>query len=358
MKYDKIFVGLAAFSISVLTFVATLSAAEGDLLDVRDSVDTPIPVIFDTDIGGDIDDAFALALFHNFESRGVCKLLGVTTTDVNPAVAGYVAAFNAWYGRPEIPVGVGIGREHDSYLSATTSQKNASGAFDYPIPEGFKAREAVPLLRELLAAAEDRSVVIVQVGSCSNLAALLDSPADGASPLVGRELVEKKVRLVSVMGGAFAVDKTAADYAKHREWNIICDVPAAQKFVREWPTEIVFSGYEIGDRIRMNPVNLKNDYSGRSKILYDSFGYWTKKNTNEGYDHRRPTWDLTSVLFVMRPEEGRGYYTLSEPGDVDFDDDGVTLFSPNPAGKRRCFLQDEAARVRVGEAFVNLCSEP
>ncbi|MBR0226239.1 MAG: nucleoside hydrolase [Thermoguttaceae bacterium] len=345
-------------AILAASFVSAALALDGDLLDVRDSADAPIPVIFDTDIGGDIDDAFALALFHNFESRGVCKLLGVTTTDVNPAVSGYVAAFNAHYGRPEIPVGVGVGRKDDSYLSGITSQKNASGALEYPIPEGFKAREAVPLLRELLAAAADRSVVIVQVGSCSNLAALLDSPGDAASPLVGRDLVEKKVRLVSVMGGAFAIDESAADYAKHREWNIICDIPAAQKLVREWPTEIVFSGYEIGDRIRMNPVNLKNDYSGRSKILHDSFGYWTAKNTKEGFDHRRPTWDLTAVLFVMRPESGRGYYTLSEPGDVEFDDDGVTRFTPNPEGKRRCYLQDEAARVRVGEAFVNLCSEP
>ena len=35
-------------------------AAQGDLLDVRDSSDAPIKIILDTDIGGDIDDAFAL----------------------------------------------------------------------------------------------------------------------------------------------------------------------------------------------------------------------------------------------------------------------------------------------------------
>ena len=357
MKHDRLAAAFLALS-TFFSFAPLAAAAEGDLLDVRDAVDAPIPVIFDTDIGGDIDDAFALALLHNFETRGVCKLLGVTTTDVNPAVAGYVAAVNANYGRPEIPVGVGIGRKDDSYLSGITSQKDASGALEYPIPEGFKAREAVPLLRELLAAAEDRSVVVVQVGACSNLAALLDSPGDAASPLSGRELVDKKVRLLSVMGGAFAVDESAASYATHREWNIICDVPAAQKLAREWPGEIVFSGYEVGDRIRMSPVNLKRDYSGRAKIVHDSFGYWTAKNTKEGFDHRRPTWDLTSVFFVLRPEEGRDYYTLSEPGDVDFDDDGVTRFTPNPEGKRRCFLVDETQRARVAEAFVNLCSEP
>ena len=356
MKSDLFFVVFATSLVFI--FCGALRAAEDELLDVRDSAADAIPVILDTDIGGDIDDSFAFALLHNFESRGVCKLIGVTTTDVNPSDVDYVAAFNANFGRPEIPVGIGAGRKDGSYLLRVTLQKDAQGALEYPIPDGFKAREAVPLLRELLAAAEDRSVVIVLLGPCSNLAALLDSSADAASPLTGRELVEKKVRLLSMMGGAFAVDKTAENYATHREWNIVCDIPSAQKLAREWPGEIVFSGYEVGDRIRINPVNLKRDYSRRAKIIHDAFGYWAAENTDEGFDHQRPTWGLTSVLFVLRPEEGRDYYTLSEPGDVDFDDDGVTRFTPNPEGKRRCFLVDEVQRVRVGEAFVNLCSEP
>lgn len=346
------------FAIVFFAVVSTSAAADGDLLDVRDSSSDPIPVIFDTDIGGDIDDAFALALLHVFEDRGVCKLLGVTTTDASPAAPGYIAAFNALYGRPDIPVGLGDGRLDDNYLSAITSQKDATGALEYPIPTNFQAREAVPLLRELLASAADHSVVVIQVGRCSNLAALLDTPGDEFSPLTGRELAAKKARLVSVMGGAFSVDPSAARYAKHREWNIINNIPAAQKFAREWPGDVAYSGYEIGDRVRMNPVNLQRDYSGRSKILHDSFGYWTSRTTKEGFNHRRPTWDLTSVLFVMRPEKDRGYYTLSERGTVDFDDDGVTIFTPDPNGRSRCFLQNETERARVGEAFVNLCSEP
>ena len=340
------------------TFCATTLAAEDDLLDVRDAQDEPVKLIFDTDIGSDIDDAFALGLIHALANRGVCELIGVTTTNATPATADYVAAVNANYGRPDIPVGLGKGIEADWYLTAPVAQKNDKGELAYPVPEGFRAQEAVPLLRKLLASAEDRSIVIVQVGGSCNLAALLDTPGDDISPMTGRELAEKKVRLVSVMGGAFAVDHTAENYRTHREWNIVCSIPDAQKFVREWPGEIVFSGFEIGDRIRMVPTNLKRDYSGRSRILHDSFGYWTAALTTEGFDHPRPTWDLTAVLFVLRPEEGRGYYTLSEPGDVDFDDNGVTLFTPNPNGKRRCYLQDDAARIRVQEAFVNLCSEP
>ncbi|MBQ6827177.1 MAG: hypothetical protein IJO46_04105, partial [Thermoguttaceae bacterium] len=87
-------------------------------------------------------------------------------------------------------------------------------------------------------------------------------------------------------------------------------------------------------------------------------GHWTSRNTKEGYDHRRPTWDLTSVLFVARPEAGRGYFTLSEAGEVAVREDGLTTFQADPNGRRRVFILDEAARIRVEEAFVNLCSEP
>ena len=40
----------------------------------------PVRIIFDTDMGNDIDDALALAVLHAFESRGEAKLLAVTLT--------------------------------------------------------------------------------------------------------------------------------------------------------------------------------------------------------------------------------------------------------------------------------------
>ncbi|MBQ4079481.1 MAG: nucleoside hydrolase, partial [Thermoguttaceae bacterium] len=84
----------------------TAYAAEGDLLDVRDSQDSPVKLIFDTDIGGDIDDAFALGLIHSLADRGRCELLGVTLTTASEWAAKFVAAENAVYGRPDIPIGL------------------------------------------------------------------------------------------------------------------------------------------------------------------------------------------------------------------------------------------------------------
>ena len=38
----------------------------------------PVPVIFDTDIGNDVDDCLALAILHAFESRGEARIAAVT----------------------------------------------------------------------------------------------------------------------------------------------------------------------------------------------------------------------------------------------------------------------------------------
>ncbi len=359
MKTNVIFAALAA---AMFVAFRPSTAAEGDLIDVRPTSDAPVKLIFDTDIGGDIDDAFALGLIHSLCNRGSVELLGVTITNPDENAGRFVAACNAINGRPDIPVGASREGDFDSdfYPSATLAQKNEDGSTEFPVPEGYRPEDPVKLLRKLLANARDGEIVIAQVGSSTNLAALLDSPGDEISPLSGKELASKKVRLVSVMGGAFAIDPTAENYRLHREWNIRCDIPAAQKLVAEWPGEIVFSGYEVGDRIRMSPVNLKLDYrSPRAKFLHDAFVHWAEKNApNEGLNHERPTWDLTAVFFVARPEEGRGYFELSEPGNVAFDDEATTIFTPDPNGKRRAYLVDEAARVRVGEALFNLCSEP
>lgn len=356
------------FSTFFLTAATLLGAAfafaadgEADLLDVRDAQNKPVKLILDTDIGGDIDDAFALALVHTFCDRGKCEFLGVTLTNAEPAAARFVAAFNAKFGRPNVPVGVPevAGRDTDSYPTKTLAQTLPNGDLEYPVPEGFEPEDSIALLRRLLASAEDGEIVIAQIGFSTNLARLLETPGDEISPLTGRELAAKKVRLVSAMAGSFALtDDVPEFYETHCEWNVICDIASAKKVFGEWPGPIVFSGYEVGDRIRISPTNLRNDYSiGRAKILRDAFWHWTTKNTNEGFDHRRPTWDLTSVLYVLRPETRRGYYTLTEPGKVDVADDGRTTFTTDPTGNRRVFLTDEAARIRAEEAFVNLCSE-
>src|SRR5215472_18240923 len=65
-----------------------------------------VPVIFDTDMGNDVDDALALALLHGLESRGECRLIAVTITKDNPWAAPYVDLVNTFYQRAHIPIGM------------------------------------------------------------------------------------------------------------------------------------------------------------------------------------------------------------------------------------------------------------
>ena len=70
----------------------------------------------------------------------------------------------------------------------------------------------------------------------------------------------------------------------------------------------------------------------------------------------RPTWDLTTVLYDLRPD--RGYFGVSPPGDVLVSATGTTSFQPNPQGKRYLLKVDPIQAARVREACVWLSSQP
>ena len=48
------------------------------------SGDDPVRVIFDTDMGNDIDDALALAMLNNYIDMGLVDMLGVVSSKDNP----------------------------------------------------------------------------------------------------------------------------------------------------------------------------------------------------------------------------------------------------------------------------------
>src|SRR6266853_986044 len=150
----------------------------------------PVRLIFDTDMGNDVDDAVALAMIHALESRGEAKLLAVTITKDNRWAAPFIDIMNRFYGRGDIPIGVvrnGKTPEDAKMIRVPASRTRLDHSFVYPhdLTDGKEATEATILLRRVLSKEEDGAVVIVQVGFSSNLARLLDSRADDTSPLAG-----------------------------------------------------------------------------------------------------------------------------------------------------------------------------
>jgi inosine-uridine nucleoside N-ribohydrolase len=302
-------------------------------------------IIFDTDIGNDVDDVLALGMIHALQSRGACQLLAVTITKDQELAGPFADAVNTFYGRPQIPVGVvrgGKTRDEGKFLGMARDP-----AYPHALKKSADAPEAVALLRKVLAAKPDGSVSVVQVGFATNLARLLDSPADDASPLTGKELAARKVKFVSAMFGAFKV----GGVNPHREYNVVEDPPAAKKFTAEWPTPILFSGYEVGQAITYPAVSIEKDFCyAKSHPLAEAYHRYSPP------PHERPCWDLTSVLYAVYPE--RGYFGLSEAGRVTVDEKRITHFAAAAEGPHHFLTVSREQAVRCREAFANLASQP
>jgi inosine-uridine nucleoside N-ribohydrolase len=288
------------------------------------------PVIFDTDMGNDIDDALALAMLHALTDRGECELIGVTLTNAHPAAVPYLRMINRFYGRGDLPVGAAIKQlkegAGDGYMAAALRTSPAGS--DLP------AEPAPALLRRLLMNAHEK-VIIVQTGFSTNLAALLDYP-DGAA------LARDKVELVVAMAGNFTGGQP--------EYNVRIDVPSAKTVFEHWPTRIVFSGYEIGRDLLYPASSVEHDFAyAQPHPIADSYRAYQKMPYN------RPTWDLTAVLEAVRGD--RGYFGRSAAGSVTVEANGVTRFASG-GGDRQYLRLDASNRAAILEALTLLASQP
>jgi len=311
----------------------------------------PVRLIFDTDIGNDVDDVQALAMIHSMQSRAACRLLAVTVTKDSELAGPFVDAINTFFGRGQTPIGVvrpGKTPEPGKFLPMAAEKVNGSFRYPHDLLINNDAPEAVGLLRKLLAAEPDRSVTIAQVGFSTNLARLLDSKPDASSPLSGSDLVKRKVKELSIMAGAF---QSIGGNAHFIEYNVVQDIANCKKLADEWPSPVVWSGFEIGIAVPYPAESILKDY-----------GYVADHPVAEAYrryeppPHNRPTWDLTSVLYAVHPD--RGYFDLSPPGNVVVEADGFTKFEPAADGRHRYLKLSDHQRVRVIEALVQLSSQP
>ena len=241
--------------------------------------------------------------------------------------------------------------EKSEFLSLATEQESGHFRYRHDLNSKQSAHDATALLRTTLAAQPDRSVVIVQVGFSTNLARLLESPADASSPQNGRELVERKVKLLSLMAGAF---EPIDGNRRYVEYNVVKDIASARVLADRWPTPMVYSGFEIGIALPYPAVSIERD-----------FGYVRHHPVAEAYirrnppPHNRPTWDLTSVLYAVCPD--RGYFDVSPPGTVTVEPDGFTIFNQSAQGNRRYLIlraRTKAKGARGPRAALKPAAEP
>ena len=333
--------------LSVLFFASILAACSSKSA-VKEVTENPLPVIFDTDMGNDVDDVLALDMLYKYVESGRIDLLAIPTTKKSEYCAGYLDLMNTWYGH-DIPIGiVENGTDKDNapvFIQVACELKLNDGkpAFERTITNFEDFSKSVPLYRKVLSEQPDSSVVIVSVGFSTNLAQLLDSDPDKYSPLSGMDLIKQKVKYVSAMMGN--MQDTA-----FKEFNVYCDIPAAQKFVDKWPTPIVISPYEVGDAILFPAKCIENDFKWKTPnplvVGYENY-------MQMPYD--RQTWDLTAVLYAV--ENDKNFFGISEWGTIHIDDTGATTFTPDANGKHRYLTVNESQAQVIKDYFINFITQ-
>ncbi len=349
------------FTLTAVALTPLLSAWGQPIPQDRQQAGQPATIIFETDMGNDVDDALALDMLYKYADLGTINLLAVMTNKNNRYSAEYIDIMNTWYGYPDLPLGIvrnGVDSGgDDNYAAKVCLLKDKKGRplFRRSGRDLNALPDAHRLYRKLLAAQPDNSVTIVSVGFSTNLVRLLNSAADEYSQLNGRDLVARKVQRLIMMAGGF-------DGSNRGEYNVIIDIPSAKTIFHEWPTPIVTSPWEVGTAIEYPAESIIND-----------FGWLTaksRKKRSEGeqrspmveaykaylpmpYD--RPTWDLTAVLYAV---EGPDWFSISRSGTIHVSDKGVTTFSSDTDSHRRYLIVTPAQAHRIRQHFINLVSQP
>ncbi len=302
----------------------------------------PQLVIFETDMGNDIDDALALDLLYKYMDQGKIKLLAIMTNKEGASSAHFIDIMNTWYGYPKIPIGIvrnGAECKHPNDYTLAVSDMKANGkpAFKTSVKDVTKLPDAEQLYRKILSKQPDHSVVIISVGFSTNLARLLDTRPDSYSSLNGRELIKKKVKLFSLMAGNF-------DQRHLTEYNVVKDIAACAKLFKESPIPIVTSPFELGEAVQYPGKSIEND-----------FGWTTRHPMVEAYKayakmpYDRPTWDLTAVLEVLEPGK---FMTQSPKGTIVVDEKGHTDFTQEANGLHSYLTITPEQGRRIKQFFV------
>ena len=266
----------------------------------------PMHVIFDTDFGPDYDDVGAITLLHGFADSGFIKILATVASSKHKNAAAAINVFNTYFNRPEIPIGVVRGnavelgdKQHwtDSVISR----------YPHKIRSNGEAEDALDLYRKILASQPDHSVTIITVGFLTNLAHLLESGPDKYSRLNGSDLVRKKVIGLVCMAGRFP---------SGREFNLDQDAASSKKVLEAWPGPILFSGFEIGQKIKTG-LPLIHDTRIQHSPVKDVFAICIPMAAEDSAG--RMSWDETAVFVAVKG--WRNYYDL-QMGDCLINSDG------------------------------------
>ena len=272
-------------------------------------------IIIDTDIGDDIDDAFAVALALRSPEL---QILGITTAFGDTETrAKLVDRMLGEAGRQDIPVAVGVHTDAKTSLS----QRPYAEAGKY-------ARGTHPAAVDFILDQIRRNpgeITLVCIGPLVNVGAMIDRDPQ----------TFRKLKRVVMMGGSidrgYEADPYSPPNPSEPEWNIKNDISSAQK--------LFASGVPIYE-MPLDSTQLKMDEVKRAflfqqgtpltdalTILYHQWGQQT------------PTlFDPMTIAFIDDPQ-----LCPVQPMNIRVDDRGMTLRGSGPPNAQVCLKSDPEA---------------
>jgi inosine-uridine nucleoside N-ribohydrolase len=255
-------------------------------------------VIFDCDLGDDIDDAYALGYLLTLQDR--YEILGITTcygrTDDRAILAN---KFLAVTGETHIPVYVGKN-------TSNSSERANWYADQFYWAKGFpsvkKPINATEFIRSQLKKYPGE-VIIFSVGPVTNLAPL------------ATEL--QKAKAIYAMFGSFKIGYDGSSKI-NSEWNVLCDIPAAKSFVQSG-ANIIYAGLDVTAMVKLsaeNRLKLLMRQSPLTSIMQGLYVLWGQET---------PTlFDPVAIGMEAHPE-----LFTTEKVHVFVDDKGFTRIDPS-----------------------------
>lgn len=280
-----------------------------------------LKVLFDTDIGSDIDDAVALAYLL---AQPRCDLLGITTVSGQPIERAKLASAVCKTAGREIPIVPGS----ENRLDGPTRQPKVQQAQVLPNWDHdteFSRQGAIDFMAETIRA-NPHEVVLLAVGPMTNVGELFSKHPDTPGLLKSLQL----------MCGRFTGQQRDAPNA---EWNAHCDPAAAS---------VVYSTAAPGH------TSLGLDVT--NQVVMDS----SEVRTHFQHPLLQPVLEMSEVWFNERPQlkfhDPLAAVTLFDNSICGYEqgsakvtrtdnrDDGTMEWTPDAKGPHRVGVTVDAAR--------------
>jgi inosine-uridine nucleoside N-ribohydrolase len=307
-----LFLLVVLFSLPAVTVPAHGQGTHGRLAE-------PQLVWVDTDIGDDIDDAFALGLVVRSPEL---KLLGVSTAfGDTEARARIVDRYFAAIGVRGVPVTAGVHTQTDNVM---TQRAYAEKAPLHTHPDGVAAM--LDAIR-----AHPGQVTLIAIGPLFNVGAAIDrDPA-----------AFRKVKRVVIMGGSVYRGYGGVKQAPAPEWNILQDPKGAQKLFTAgvplyvMPLDSTQIHLDAGARDALFAGS--GELGRQLKALYE---LWAA--TNPGKSPTPTLYDPVAVTYTFRPD-----LCPVKPMHIDVDAKGMTRPGEGKANAQVCLASNETGFLQL-----------